>query len=223
MDRREAIKRVALLLGGTISAPNLAALLRAAPGGDGAPVPSLLRADQKELIATIADHIIPATDTPGARAVGVADFIDRLITESYTEDDRTHFLNELARVDALAQRVFGQPFLELGPTQQKDLLIALDQYAYREAPVLIEVPFTEDIRDKITGPGEDPLEAPVDENAAGSMERSRAPFMRVMKELTLVGYYTSEVGATQELRHEPVPGRYEGCVPFSEIGRTWAV
>lgn len=223
MDRREAIKRVALLLGGTISAPNLAALLRSVPGGDGASVPSLLRADQKELLATIADHIIPETDTPGARAVGVADFIDRLITESYTEEDRAYFLDELGRVDGLAERVFGKSFLELEPSQQVDLLIALDQYAYREAPVLVEVPFTEDIRDKITGPGEDPLEAPVDENAAGSTETSRAPFMRSMKELTLVGYYTSEAGATQELRHEPVPGRYEGCVPFSEIGRTWAV
>lgn len=49
------------------------------------------------------------------------------------------------------------------------------------------------------------------------------PFMRRMKELTLVGYYTSEVGATQELRHEPVPGRFDGCVPFAQIGRTWAV
>jgi hypothetical protein len=44
-----------------------------------------------------------------------------------------------------------------------------------------------------------------------------------MKELTLVGYYTSEPGATQELRHEKVPGRYQGCVPLSEIGRAWAV
>jgi hypothetical protein len=44
-----------------------------------------------------------------------------------------------------------------------------------------------------------------------------------MKELTLVGYYTSEPGATQELRHEPVPGRYQACVPLSEIGRAWAV
>jgi hypothetical protein len=55
------------------------------------------------------------------------------------------------------------------------------------------------------------------------LDREAAPFFRIMKELTLVGYYTSEVGATRELHHAPVPGRYEGCVPLARIGRTWAV
>jgi len=49
------------------------------------------------------------------------------------------------------------------------------------------------------------------------------PFFRTMKELTLVGFYTSEAGATRELRHAPVPGRFEGCVPLDQIGRAWAV
>ena len=56
----------------------------------------------------------------------------------------------------------------------------------------------------------------------GGRSRS-APFFRTMKELTVVGYYTSEAGATQELRHEAVPGRFDGCIPFAQVGRTWAV
>jgi hypothetical protein len=44
-----------------------------------------------------------------------------------------------------------------------------------------------------------------------------------MKELTLLGYYTSEVGATHELQYNPTPGRFEGCVPMSRIGRASAV
>lgn len=48
-------------------------------------------------------------------------------------------------------------------------------------------------------------------------------FFRKIKEMTTVGYYTSETGATEELLYEPVPGPYKGCVPFSEIGRTWAL
>jgi gluconate 2-dehydrogenase gamma chain len=43
------------------------------------------------------------------------------------------------------------------------------------------------------------------------------------KYLVLVGYYHSEIGATQELRYELVPGAWRGCVPFSEIGRAAAV
>jgi hypothetical protein len=52
---------------------------------------------------------------------------------------------------------------------------------------------------------------------------NEVPFFRTMKELTVVGYYTSEAGATRELHHAPVPGRYDGCVPLTQIGRTWAV
>ena len=48
------------------------------------------------------------------------------------------------------------------------------------------------------------------------------PFFHTMKELTLVGYYTSEIGATQELQWLAAPGRYDGCASLEEIGRTWA-
>jgi gluconate 2-dehydrogenase gamma chain len=48
------------------------------------------------------------------------------------------------------------------------------------------------------------------------------PFFATLKEWTLVGYYTSEIGATQELQWLAVPGRYDGDVPLEEVGRTWA-
>lgn len=47
------------------------------------------------------------------------------------------------------------------------------------------------------------------------MEKSDAKFFRMMKELTLWGYFSSEVGATEALRYNPVPGRYEGCIPYN--------
>jgi gluconate 2-dehydrogenase gamma chain len=45
----------------------------------------------------------------------------------------------------------------------------------------------------------------------------------VMKELTLMGYFTSEIGATQTLQYVKVPGRFEACIPFEEVGKTWAI
>lgn len=47
-------------------------------------------------------------------------------------------------------------------------------------------------------------------------------FFLMFKELTILGYFTSELGATQVLRYEPTPGYYNGCMPFDEIGKTWA-
>jgi gluconate 2-dehydrogenase gamma chain len=45
------------------------------------------------------------------------------------------------------------------------------------------------------------------------------PAYTKFKFLVLIGYYHSEIGATQELRYELIPGAWRGCVPFSEIGR----
>ncbi|HTS45645.1 MAG TPA: gluconate 2-dehydrogenase subunit 3 family protein [Puia sp.] len=47
-------------------------------------------------------------------------------------------------------------------------------------------------------------------------------YFRMMKELTLWGYFTSEIGATQALRYVAVPGRYEGCIPYKKGDKAWA-
>lgn len=49
------------------------------------------------------------------------------------------------------------------------------------------------------------------------------PFILKLKELTMVGYFTSEVGATQVLQYDPVPGAYHGCVSLKEVGKAWAI
>jgi glucoside 3-dehydrogenase (cytochrome c) hitch-hiker subunit len=186
IDRREALRRAALVLGGALSASTVAGVLagcEARPGAAGAWTPRALTAEQLELVATIAEHILPETDTPGARAVGVHRFIDVMLAESHTAPERQRFLAGLADVDARAQRACGRAFLQCAPTEQRTLLEQLDREALAATP----------------------------------------DFFRTMKELTLVGYYTSEIGVTRELRHARVPGRFEGCVPLTEASRTWAV
>ncbi|MFN9666692.1 MAG: gluconate 2-dehydrogenase subunit 3 family protein, partial [Bacteroidota bacterium] len=49
-----------------------------------------------------------------------------------------------------------------------------------------------------------------------------AHYFRMMKELTLWGYFTSEIGATQALRYVAVPGKYEGCIPYKKGDKAWA-
>ncbi len=50
-----------------------------------------------------------------------------------------------------------------------------------------------------------------------------AHYFRLMKELTLLGYFTSEIGATQALRYVESPGRYEGCIPYKKGEKAWAL
>ena len=191
MDRREALRRAALLLGGTLSTSTIAGVLAGCEvrrTSEGAWAPRALTSDQLELVATIAEHIVPETDTPGARAALVHRFIDAMLADSYPPDERQHFLAGLADVDARAQRSCGRAFLQCTAHEQRGVLDQLDREAF-----------------------------------AAALDRGAPPFFRTMKELTLVGYYTSEIGATRELRHAPVPGRFEGCVPLDQIGRAWAV
>lgn len=209
IDRREALKRTAALLGGVISIPTMSAVLSGCqPSGSGSDwSPAALSDHQNDLVIAISEHIIPATDTPGAKAAQVNRFIDGMLAESFLEKDRTQFLDGLDAVDARSQEMHGAPFLDTSAEQQVALLEALDEEAHdpQTSQNIESPPYYRD--DDL------PADAPPPEEA---------PFFRMMKELTLIGYYTSEIGATQELRFDPVMGRYDPCVPLEEIGRAWA-
>ena len=189
INRRQALQQVAVLLGGAISAPTLAGVLSTATPRAWAAspqwAPRTLSAAQLELVATVAEHIIPETDTPGARAAGVHRFVDTLLTDHYPATERDRFLAGLADVDARARSAHGQAFAQCVPEQRIALLTELDARAYAASR------------------GEDGW------------------FFRRMKELTLVGYYTSEIGAMQELHVSPF-GAYRGDIPYTSVGRAWS-
>jgi hypothetical protein len=224
MDRREALRRVAVMLGGTISAPALAGLLAGCEKSARAPgtawVPRALSPEQGEMVAVIADRIIPATDTPGARAVGVHEFIDTMLADYYDADDRARFADGLAALDERARAMCGENYVRCAVERQVELLTRLDLDTFPSSRPALR---PDSRRETEHGPG-----TPLPSELKAETERPHpahpaTPFFRMMKELTLLGYYTSEAGATRELLHAPVPGRYEGCVPFTAIGRTWAV
>lgn len=47
-------------------------------------------------------------------------------------------------------------------------------------------------------------------------------YFTMLKQLTLFGFFTSQVGGTQVLRHMAIPGRYDGCMPYEKGDRAWA-
>jgi len=47
-------------------------------------------------------------------------------------------------------------------------------------------------------------------------------YFRLMKELTLLGYFTSEIGCTQARRYVETPGRYDACIPYKKGDKAWA-
>ena len=66
---------------------------------------------------------------------------------------------------------------------------------------------------------------PLNQEAA-QLARRRSPekpFFSIMKELTLLGYFTTETGASKVLQYHNIPSTYEGCAPLDELGgKAWA-
>lgn len=191
LSRREAVRRMSVLLGGALSTSTVSALLagcEADPTGSTAWTPRVLGAPQLDRLAVVVDRILPPTDTPGASEAGVPEFIDRLLADWAEPEERARVLEGLDDLDVLSAEAAGLAFLDADAAQQTALLERLDVEAV-------------EARDN----GDDPL-----------------PFFATLKEWTLVGYYTSEVGATQELQWMALPGRYDADVPLDDVGRTWA-
>lgn len=61
----------------------------------------------------------------------------------------------------------------------------------------------------------------LDQEAAASISGESIHFYTLMKQLTLLGYFTSEIGVTQALRYDPTPGGYDGCVSYEKGGAAW--
>lgn len=225
MDRREAIRRLGLLTGGVLSFSTVSAVLggcRVVPGESWEPV--VLVGDLSDLVASIAERIIPETDTPGARAAQVHHFIDRVAADWMVRAEREHFLDQLEAFQEETLQEFGRPF----PTLDAGDQIALLQRAEHLALGVEPSGQAEEITVEVELPGAwDGEREPGAVVVPGTGQRERIqvrlrPWFRTMKELTVVGYYTSEIGATQELQYEHVPGRWVPCAPLEEIGRSWA-
>lgn len=188
MERREAIRRTAAIMGGALFAPTLAGLMSGCtPGGGRTEGSGRFTDRQAEEVHLMADILLPRTDTPGAVDVGVPEWIERMVYEIYAEDTRARFLEGLEALHSLVDAEYGMPLLRLSPEMQEEAVSWLNQ-----------------------------------EMVSGESPGLATGTFRMVKELTLLGYYTSESGATEELRYLPVPGRYEGCVPYEEIGVAWA-
>jgi hypothetical protein len=122
--RRSALIKLAGLCGLALSGDALAAL---AASGTAPAAPGLLSAEALVLTGVLAEHIIPATDTPGALAVGAHRTIDHMLLACATEHDQQRFVAGLARVDALALAETGKRFTALPAKRQVALLHALDE------------------------------------------------------------------------------------------------
>ncbi len=190
MNRRDAIGRVALIMGGTLIGAEF--LLSGCKPHAPATLANLFDEDHVAFLDEVADTILPDTaSSPGAKAAKVGSFMTVMVRDCYEPADQDIFVKGIGKIDEASNKKFSKNFMDLDATQKTTLLTDLDkeQEAYSKS------------------------KKPKDPNH----------YFRMMKELTLFGYFTSEVGATKALRYVPVPGRFDGCIPYKKGDKAWAL
>jgi Gluconate 2-dehydrogenase subunit 3 len=190
MNRRDALSRVALILGGTVIGANI--FLEGCRPADKKVMTGLdFQPEDIAYLDEVADTILPDTaSSPGAKAAGVGTFMTVMVKDCYEEKEQKIFTEGMNKLQDACKKKNDKYFMECTPQQRHDLLVELDKEQ------------KEDAKNKKK---EDPQH-----------------YFRMMKELTLLGYFTSEIGATKALRYVESPGKYEACIPYKKGDKAWA-
>src|SRR5688500_4338629 len=183
IDRRDALAGIVAMFGASLFAP----IARAATGdvtpiSSGAPSAAVFTPPQRALMTALSERVMPTTDTPGAIAAGVPEFIEKLLADWALPDERRPIIAGLDAIEARSRADYSVAGDEATPEQQDALL-------------------TLAMEDKLPGGKE---------------------FFDKFRQLVITGYFTSDVGITQERKYLPVPGRYDGAYPYSEVNRVFS-
>jgi hypothetical protein len=186
INRREALSRVAIIMGGTVLGAE-AFLTGCKTNTKGVSFSQ----EDVDFLNEVGETILPATDTPGAKAANVGAFMQIMVSDCYEAKDQEIFMQGMAELKFKTSKAkIGKAFMEASPEERTVLLTALDQeakeYQKNKKP-------------------EDPTH-----------------YFTMMKQLTLSGLFTSKIGATEVLRFVAVPGKFEGCVPYTKGEKAWA-
>jgi len=199
INRRNALKKTAFILGGVVSGPTIAGIMHGCTVTNEPDwIPELFSEKQALLITEIVDTIIPSTDTPGAKDVGVPKFIESMVMNVFTKEEREKFIDNLRAFSDRTVKEKGVDFMKLQTQEKYEYLMAV----HEEEAMNPEMQLA--FMRGFSNPGE-----------------NGKPIILTIKELTVGGYCTSEVGATQILKYDKLPGEWHSCIPFDQVGRAW--
>ena len=166
-----------------------------------------------QVLDEIAETILPRTSTPGAKDAQVGQFMTVMVNDCYEEGDQKAFREGMDKLNEVSKNKFNAAFMKITPQQRHQLLVELDKEAKEYGKKVADFNSAENKKEK-------------DETAKGNTNYKRqhmSPhYFTMMKQLTLLGFFTSKPGATQALRYVPVPGRFEGCIPYKKGDKAWA-
>ena len=240
IDRREAVKRVSFMLGGLALVGSGSGLLAACTPQDRAAATKAgagaFSPDDIALLDEVADTILPDTaKSPGAKAAKTGAFMALMVTDTYSPEDQAIFRAGMTALDEASKKANNVGFVQATPAQRVALLTSLDleqkriadgrEAADRKKKGLAPLAPAE------TAPsGDAHLPDERKEGAAGAESGGAAAitadtpqhYFRMMKELSMLGFFTSEIGYTKAMRYKESPGPFQPCVPYTKGDPAWA-
>lgn len=210
ITRREAVLRVTALLGGValIGGSSLITGCRQDKPAAG----QAFTTDDVAYLDEIADTILPTTSTPGAKAAKTGAFMALMVRDTYSPEDEKIFRDGMGKLNAAMKDKYGKTFVEATPQQRLEMLQTLDKehFDYSEKRKADAKRKSDDfLAERQQGPP-----TPQTTKATEASEEPPNKYFRMMKELALLGYFTSEIGMTQAQRYVESPGRYDPCIPY---------
>lgn len=201
MERRELLKMIALLTGGVmIGSQSILSGCHLSPEQN---KQRLFTEEEIQLLNEISESILPETNTPGAKAANVGAFMALMVSDCYEAKDQKIFKQGMKDFHTACEKMYKTSFMQANATQRLSLLVKLDKEAKDYPLKKAAMEILEREKDKDYTP-------------------PSIHYFQMMKQLTLLGYFTSKIGCTQALRYEAVPGRYEGSVPYQKGDKAWA-
>ncbi len=195
MERREALKALALITGGAVLVPSCNFLKEdiLIAYKNLQVTPSL-----QQLLASISDTIIPAGTIKGAAEINVQDFILVMVNDCMEPEDQKVFMHGLTSFNEYSKKVGGKSFSRLTPEEKANVV---------GAGLAIKIESEDTI-----SPTEDDETKMERENQKALLE-----FLKITKRFTTQGFMMSEYIMTEIKPYKIIPGDYKGAVLVSDI------
>ncbi len=148
----------------------------------------------RKLVDSLAETILPSGDTPGAREAGAGAFIIAMVKDCTDRMSANKFIDGLLELDHYTRNQYGRPYEVCSPQEQTTILRHFEEKGK-------------------------PFKGIIGKAQNKYLGRS---FFTTLKEYTVKGYCTSELGAGKGLAYLPIPGAYHGCIPLAPGQKAWA-
>ncbi len=220
MNRRQAISIVSVLLGGSVIGTEFF-LSGCKPAGK--KTAAGFSDEDIALLDEIGEVIIPTTaSSPGARSAAIGRFMKTIVNDCYTDNQQKVFTEGIGKLKEACEAKYKKDFNSLQAAEKTDFLTALDKEA-KEYAQTDDYKKKKEAFDKQQNEWVITAEAKADFGASHIREQYPPHYFTLIKQLTIWGYFTSEVGMTKALRYVEVPGKFDGAYPYQKGERAWAI